>query len=304
MEVTDIAGLVKGAAEGAGLGNKFLSEIRTVDGIFHVVRAFEDEVIAHVEGSVDPVRDLDVITGELRKKDIDFVKGAIDKIEKVALRVDKSKKADLEILQKLLKHLEDGKNARDNDWGTKEVEVINPLNLLTAKPVVYLVNLSERDYIRKKNKHLLAIVKWVKEHSGADPIIPFCAALEQFLVATPEEDGLKYLEEKKTTSAIPKIIQTGYKAIYLINFFTVGPDEVRAWTLRQGMKAPDAAGAIHTDLKDSFICAEVFSYDDIHELGSEASVKSEGRYHRRGKEYVVSDGDIILIKAGKARGKR
>eukprot|EP00897_Mesotaenium_endlicherianum_P001167 jgi/Mesen1/11050/ME000099S10489 len=263
LEVHDIAGLVRGANEGQGLGNAFLSHIRAVDGIFHVCRAFDDSDVIHVEDTVDPIRDLEIIHNELRLK--------------------------------VKEWLQDGKDVRLGEWKALEAEVLNQFQLLTAKPVVYLVNLTEKDYQRKKNKWLAKIHAWVQEH-GADPIIPFSGVLESALADMPEDEVKKYCEEKQLISALPKIVKTGFAAINLIYFFTSGPDEVRCWQIRKNLKAPQAAGAIHTDFERGFICAEVMKFEDLKELGTEVAVKAAGKYRQEGKTYVVQDGDIIFFK--------
>lgn len=307
LTIYDIAGLTKGAAEGEGLGNAFLSNIRAVDAIYQVVRCFDDAEIIHIEGDVDPVRDLKIISNELILKDIDFVKKAKESTEKLARRGGQSMevkqaKDDLETMDKIIGMLEEGKKVYHGDWSPKEVELINSLFLLTAKPTIYLVNLSERDYIRKKNKHLLAIKQWIDEFSPGDTIIPISICLEEKLVLmSSDEERNAELEKLGTTSALPKIITTMRQALGLISFFTCGPDEVREWTIRKGVKAPAAAGVIHGDLQKTFILADVTHYPDLIEYGDEASVKANGKLMQKGKAYEVEDGDIIYFRA--AAGK-
>jgi obg-like ATPase 1 len=300
LTVIDIAGLVKGAASGQGLGNAFLSHIRAVDGIYHVVRAFSGEEVVHVEGEVDPTRDLEIIREELRLKDIEFLTKSVDMARK-GIRGhenDKVRKFELDTLEKLLKWVEvDQREIRHGDWSPKEIEeILNPLQLLTAKSAVYLVNLSEDDYTRKKNKWLPKIKAWIDANSAGDPMIPFSGALEHALSTMGSADREKFLTEKTITSALPKIILAGYQALQLIYYFTSGADEVRAWTIRRGTKAPGAAGVIHTDFERGFIMAEVMRFIDLKELGDENSVKGAGKYHQKGREYVVEDGDIIYFK--------
>ncbi|CAL4997312.1 unnamed protein product [Urochloa decumbens] len=296
LEITDIAGLIRGAHAGDGLGNAFLSHIRAVDGIFHVLRAFEDTDITHVDDTVDPVRDLETITEELRLKDIEFVNKKIEDLEKSMKRSnDKQLKVEHELCVRVLKHLQDGKDIRLGDWKAADIEILNTFQLLTAKPVVYLVNMSEKDFQRKKNKFLPKIHAWVQEHGG-ETILPFSCAFEQKLVDMPEDEAAKYCAENQITSMIPKIIKTGFAAIHLIYFFTAGPDEVKCWQIRRQTKAPQAAGAIHTDFERGFICAEVMKFDELKELGSESAVKAAGKYKQEGKTYVVQDGDIIFFK--------
>jgi len=296
LEITDIAGLIRGAHAGDGLGNAFLSHIRAVDGIFHVLRAFEDSEITHVDDTVDPVRDMETISEELRLKDIDFMNKKIEDLEKSMKRSnDKQLKIEHELCERVIKHLQDGKDVRLGDWKAADIEILNTFQLLTAKPVVYLVNMSEKDFQRKKNKFLPKIHAWVQEHGG-ETILPFSCAFEQKLVDMPEDEAAKYCAENQLTSMIPKIIKTGFAAIHLIYFFTAGPDEVKCWQIRRQTKAPQAAGAIHSDFERGFICAEVMKFEDLKELGSESAVKAAGKYKQEGKTYVVQDGDIIFFK--------
>ncbi|CAG9946642.1 unnamed protein product [Clonostachys rosea f. rosea IK726] len=308
LTVYDIAGLTRGSSTGAGLGNAFLSHIRAVDAIFQVVRCFDDAEIIHIEGDVNPTRDLDIISEELRLKDIEFVEKALENQKKKTRMGGQSlelKKARLEqeMIEKILAWLQDGKDIRKGNWTPKEVEVINPLFLLTAKPVVFLVNLSEKDFIRKKNKHLPKIAEWVKEHATGDPIIPISVSFEERL--TRYETEAEALEEQKNVgaqSALPKVIHQMRKALQLASFFTTGTDEVRQWTIRTNTKAPQAAGVIHGDFEKTFIQAVVYNFNTLKELGDEGEVKAKGKIMTKGKEYVVEDGDILLIKAGAAKG--
>jgi len=297
LSVTDIAGLVKGASQGKGLGNAFLSHIAQVDAIFHLVRAFKDTEVEHVEGEVDPVRDLDIITTELLAKDLDLIKTQCDIVGKVVARgQDKSKKGELETMQKVQAWLEEGKDVREGEWSLKDVDVICKLPLLTAKPIAFLVNVSAVDYIGKKNKWLKSIYEWVQKRSPGAAIIPFSGAFEQQLADMPADKRPQYLEENKTQSALNKVITQGYETLDLVHYFTCGEDEVRAWTIREGTKAPQAAGVIHTDFERGFISAEQMSYTDFKELGSEAAVRAAGKYKSQGKLYVVQDGDILFFK--------
>ena len=197
----------------------------------------------------------------------------------------------------MLEWLKEGKDVRLGEWKHNEVYLINEMQLLTAKPCVFLCNLSEKDYVRRKNKWLVKVHQWVQEHGGGT-IIPFSGALEQKLVDMPEDEAAQYLASlgENVTSALTKIIKTGFSTINLIYFFTAGQDEVKCWTIRKGFKAPQAAGTIHTDFERGFICAVVMSYDDLHEAGSESEVKAKGKYRQEGKAYVVKDGDVIFFK--------
>ncbi|KAF2495990.1 hypothetical protein BU16DRAFT_459783 [Lophium mytilinum] len=307
LTVYDIAGLTRGASTGAGLGNAFLSHIRAVDAIFQVVRCFDDAEIIHVEGDVDPIRDLEIISDELRIKDIEFTEKAHEAIVKQTRRGGQSLemkklKEEQATIERILEMLKDGKDVRKGNWSPKEVEVINPLFLLTAKPVVYLINLSEKDYIRQKNKHLPKIAQWIKENAPGDPIIPISVCFEERL--SRFETQAEVDEECKTIGAksgLPKVIVTMRKVLNLGSFFTTGTDEVRQWTLRNGTKAPQAAGVIHGDFEKTFIQVIVYNFNVLKEEGDEATVKAKGKVLTKGKDYIVEDGDILLIKAGAAK---
>lgn len=296
LSIVDIAGLVPGASEGAGLGNAFLSHINAVDGIYHVVRGFSDPDVIHTEGEVNPVRDLEIIHSELIAKDRQSCQTKLEDAERAVKRFnEKEAKEDLELLTRVMAYFDNGKMIKDGEWSNKDIDMLNKYLFLTAKPIVYLVNLSTEDYIRKRNKWLPGIQKWVEEHGGG-PIIPYSVALEVNLFNMSPEERQKYLEDNKTTSMINRIIRTGYIILDLIYYFTAGTPEVRCWTIRKGTKAPGAAGVIHTDFERGFICAETMKYEDFVELGSEAAVKAEGKLRQHGKEYEVEDGDIIHFK--------
>ena len=304
LNVTDIAGLVKGASEGQGLGNAFLSHIKVgnlavdsfqffsclmfqaCDALFHLCRTFEDPDITHVEGDVDPVRDLDIINEELRLKDIEYFDKVYDEVERKYVRGgDKTFKNEYEILSKIKKLLiEDKKHLRFGDWNQNDIEVLNKHLFITSKPMIYLVNLSEKDFIRKKNKFLPKIKEYVDKNDPGATIIPFSGAFELKLMEMESEDEKKaYQEETKCTTTLDKIIVQGYKALQLVYFFTAGPDEVKAWTIQRGFKAPQAAGRIHTDFEKGFIMAEVMKFDEFKEHGSEAGVKAAGGYRQQGQ---------------------
>ncbi|XP_066997861.1 obg-like ATPase 1 [Anabrus simplex] len=304
LNVVDIAGLVKGASEGQGLGNAFLSHIKACDAIFHLCRAFEDEDVTHIEGEVNPVRDLEIITEELRLKDQEYLLAHLDKMERTVLRGgDKKAKPEYDILCKVKSILVDEKKQlRFGDWNANDIEVLNKHMFITTKPVIYLVNLAEKDYIKKKNKWLVKIKEWVDKNDPGSIIIPFSGMFENRLADMDEAERARYLEEVKATSALDKIIVQGYKALQLQYFFTSGPDEVKAWTIQKGTKAPQAAGKIHTDFEKGFIMAEVMKYDDFKEEGSESGVKAAGKYRQQGRNYVVEDGDIIFFKFNAGAG--
>ncbi|XP_063352870.2 obg-like ATPase 1 [Pelmatolapia mariae] len=264
-----------------------------------MTRAFDDEDIIHVEGTVDPVRDMEIIHEELRLKDEEMISPIIDKLEKTAIRGgDKKLKPEYDIMCKIKSWVVDEKKhiRYYHDWNDKEIEVLNKYLFLTSKPMIYLVNLSEKDYIRRKNKWLVKIKEWVDSHDPGALVIPFSGGLESLLQDKSEEERQKYCTEHKTQSALSKIIKAGYAALQLEYFFTAGPDEVRAWTIRKGTKAPQAAGKIHTDFERGFIMAEVMKFQDFKEEGSESAVKAAGKYRQQGRNYIVEDGDIIFFK--------
>lgn len=302
LKVVDIAGLVKGAHEGKGLGNAFLSNINACDAIFHVVRAFSDEEIIHVEGDVDPSRDLTIIHDELRLKDLEYIGKNIGNLEKNMKR-DKKLTIDYETIKKVQDELEKGKWVRNLTFDAKEIEIVNQHLFLTAKPVIYLVNLSVKDYIRKKNKWLVKIKDWIDANDRGAMVILFSGQFESDLLdkETPEEKE-KFLKESEAQSALEKIIVNGYKSLGLIYFFTCGKDEVKAWTIQKNTKAPQAAGRIHSDMEKGFIMAEVMAYEDFKEAGSEANCKAAGKYKQKGRDYVVEDGDIIFFKFNAGAG--
>jgi len=305
LQITDIAGLMRGAHKGEGLGNAFLSHIRAVDGIFQVVRIFEDSDITHVLDTIDPVRDLEIIQEELILKDQATVAAEVHALEKVIMR-EKHRKSELEVYKKCDELLKQNKPVRFGDWKAGDVEYVNNLQLLTAKPTVFLVNMSEGDYIKKKSKWLAKIKQWVDDHSKEAPevIIPICVSLESKCVDMGPEKAAAHLKELGTTSVISKVIKTGYHAINLVHFFTSGTDEVRCWTVRKYSKAPQAAGCIHTDMQNGFICAEVMKFEDYKALGSEAACRAGGKHLQKGKEYVVEDGDILFFKFNAAGLKK
>ncbi|CAB11677.1 hypothetical protein POMI540_3871 [Schizosaccharomyces pombe] len=305
LTVFDIAGLTKGASTGVGLGNAFLSHVRAVDAIYQVVRAFDDAEIIHVEGDVDPIRDLSIIVDELLIKDAEFVEKHLEGLRKITSRGAntlemKAKKEEQAIIEKVYQYLTETKQPiRKGDWSNREVEIINSLYLLTAKPVIYLVNMSERDFLRQKNKYLPKIKKWIDENSPGDTLIPMSVAFEERLTNFTEEEAIEECKKLNTKSMLPKIIVTGYNALNLINYFTCGEDEVRSWTIRKGTKAPQAAGVIHTDFEKAFVVGEIMHYQDLFDYKTENACRAAGKYLTKGKEYVMESGDIAHWKAGK-----
>lgn len=298
LSVFDIAGLVKNAHKGEGLGNNFLSNIAAVDGIYHVVRAFEDEEVLHTEGGIDPVRDLEIINSELIYKDISHCERNLEEVTKVLNRnkKDKVKQDEHNVLTAVLEHLKEHKWIKDKVWKNAEVEIINEFNFLTAKPVVYLVNMSESNFLKQKNKFFKVICEWV-EKNNKGTVLPYSAEFEQKMLTMNEEEQKEYLKDSAVKkSMLDKIAKTGYSEINLIHFFTCGHDEVKCWTIRKGTKAPQAAGVIHTDFEKGFICVEVYKYADLVQYGSESEVKANGKYLQKGKDYVIEDGDILFFK--------
>ncbi|KAJ1900862.1 hypothetical protein LPJ66_001188 [Kickxella alabastrina] len=313
LTITDIAGLVKGASTGAGLGNAFLSNISAVDGIFHVVRAFTDADVVHVEGEVDPARDLEIIHTELRLKDIAMLNKFIEINQRVIDRMggggsveDKKKKDEFNTILKVRDWVASGKDVRKGVWSNREVDAINSQFLLTAKPVTYLANVSEKDYVRKKNKFLPLIKKWIDENNPGDRLIPFSAAFESSVAAIEDpQERAAFIKESGVPTAFPKIIVTGYDQLNLMHFFTVGTGcEVRAWTCRKGAKMPEAARSIHNDIADSLIQVDVMRYEDLKVAGSEAELKATGKLHIRGKDAAIDDGDIVYFRSGMGKAKK
>lgn len=306
--VTDIAGLVRGASEGSGLGNEFLSHIKSVDGIFHLCRGFEDEEVTHVEpGPIDPVRDLDIIHNELRQKDIQAVNKWMSQNEKLAERAGpagKELKEELEVLRKVKTMLEaeDPRDVRSGQWNPKEVEILNKHLFITAKPMVYLVNLPKKAFIKKGSKFLPKVVEYVAKRGCGDMVIPFSVVFEKELVEAEERgEKDKYLSEcEGAVSSLPRVIHAGYEVLDLIHYFTAGEVEVRCWSIRKGTDAPNAAGVIHTDFLKNFISADVTPFKDYKECGSDAKCKEMGKTRQQGRTYIVQDGDICFFKIGKA----
>mgnify|MGYP004567947427 FL=1 len=299
IEFVDIAGLVKGASKGEGLGNKFLSNIREVDAIVHVVRCFESDDIIHVEGSVDPARDIETINLELIFSDIEMAQRRLDKTAK-ALKGDKSLQGEVDFLKRLIAHLENGLPARSVEINDEtEQNVLDTTALLSAKPVIYACNMSEEDFTSgiESNKNYNA-VKEISEREKAE-ILPICAALEAEISGLSDEEKVMFLEELGLErSGLDRMIQKCYHLLGLISYLTAGKPEVRAWTIKQGTKAPQAAGKIHSDFERGFIRAEVINFDEfINECGgSMTAAKEKGLVRSEGKEYVMKDGDIVLFR--------
>ncbi|WAM30808.1 redox-regulated ATPase YchF [Caldicellulosiruptor naganoensis] len=294
IEFVDIAGLVKGASKGEGLGNKFLSHIREVDAIVHVVRCFDDSEIVHVEGSVDPKRDIETINLELIFADMEVLERRIEKTRKLA-RNSKEAAHELEILEKIYSTLESGKMARTLKFDDEEdLKFVNSLNLLTFKPTIYAANISEKD-IGKENEYV-KVVKEIASQEGSEVIV-ICAKLEEEIAALPDEEKKEFLKELGIEkSGLDNLIQAGYRLLGLISFLTAGEKEVRAWTIKKGTKAPQAAGKIHSDFERGFIRAEVVPFDVLVECGGFAQAKEKGLVRSEGKDYVMQDGDVVIFR--------
>lgn len=292
IEFVDIAGLVKGASKGEGLGNKFLANIREVDAIIHVIRCFQDDNIVHVAGSVDPVFDKEVIDTELQLKDLESIEKKITRIEKIAKSGDAKAKKELETLQMFKQGLESGKNARAIEVEKEDLETVRDLHLLTIKPVLYVANVDEGS-ILTGNKFVEQLKEKVKEENAE--VIILCAAIEsQIAEFEDQEEKAMFLSEYGLDeSGLNKLIRAAYKLLDLITYFTAGVQEVRAWTIKKGWKAPQAAGVIHSDFERGFIKAEVIKLNDYQLLKSESACRENGKISIEGKEYIVQDGDIM-----------
>ena len=294
IEFVDIAGLVKGASKGEGLGNKFLSNIRATDAIVHVVRCFEDSNITHVEGSTDPLRDIEIINLELIMADIEMVERRIDKAQKAAKGGDKRFLKEAELFTRLLEHLNEGKLARTFPGSEDEMALIATSDLLTLKKTIYAANLGEVDVANPEgNRHYLAVKKLAEEEGSQ--VLPICAKLEADIAELddPEEKAMFMEELGISQSGLDLLIQRSYALLGLISFLTAGSDECRAWTIKKGTKAPQAAGKIHTDFERGFIRAEVIAFEDLKACGSLANARAKGLVRSEGKEYVMQDGDVV-----------
>ena len=295
VEFVDIAGLVRGASRGEGLGNKFLSHIREVDAIVHVVRCFEDENVVHVDGSIDPIRDMETINLELIFADLETIEKRIDHNKKLQKTGDKKIIAEGALLERIKAHLESGKPVRNMKTSEAEAETIQQLFLLTTKPVIYVANISEDDIGSNDNPHVKAMYRQAaEEHAEA---ITVCARLEEEVAELSLDEKKAFLEEMGIEEAgLDKLIKACYRLLGLISFLTAGPKEVRAWTIRNGDRAPQAAGKIHSDFEKGFIRAEIVPYDTLVELGSMQACKEKGLVRSEGKEYVMQDGDVTLFR--------
>ena len=296
IEFVDIAGLVRGASKGEGLGNKFLSHIRDVDAVVHVLRCFDDADIVHVDGSVDPVRDMETINLELVFSDIEHLERRIDKAKKL-VRGDKSLQKTLDLYERIKATLENGLPARSIDFTDDERSLMGDLDLLTMKPVIYVANVSEDEAagVSPDNEYHNAVAARAAEENAE--LIPVCAGIEAEISELDPEEKAVFLEDLGIAeSGLDRLIRTGYATLGLISYLTAGPKEVRAWTIKKGTKAPQAAGKIHSDFERGFIRAEIVSFDDLIACGSMNAAKEKGLLRSEGKDYVIEDGDVVLFR--------
>lgn len=295
IEFMDIAGLVAGASKGEGLGNKFLSHIREVDAIVHVVRCFDNEKIIHVSGSVDPIRDIEVINLELALADLEQVSKKLEKDSKLVKTGDKALIAGVNLMTKIKAVLEEGKPARSLTYSEEEEKLLRNYSLLTAKPVIYVANIAEADIMKGTNDYVEK-VKVFAQQDGASCIC-LCAKIEEELISLPEDERQLFKEELGIEqSGLEKLVIASYDLLGLMSYLTAGEKEVRAWTIKKGTKAPQAAGKIHTDFEKGFIKAEIVSYDDLMESGSYLKARESGKVRIEGKEYIIQDGDVVLFR--------
>ncbi len=295
VEIVDIPGLTKGANKGEGVGNKFLGDIRNTDALIHVLRCFDDSNLPHIDGSVDPVRDIETIDFELQVKDLESVEKKIQRLEKVSKSGDKEAKHGIEVLTKVKNHLESFQNVRTLDLKVEEKKFINDIFLLTVKPVMYVCNVDESSAI-SGNAYVDSVKEFLEGHETE--ILVIAGKIEADIAELEEEeDRSAFLEDAGLSEpGVNRLVRSAYSMLDLISFFTVGPKEIRAWTIKVGMSAPQAAGVIHSDLERGFIRAEVIKYDDFISLGSEHACKEKGKLFVEGKSYVVGDGDILHIR--------
>lgn len=296
IEFVDIAGLVKGASRGEGLGNKFLSHIREVDAIVHVVRCFDDINIIHVDGSVDPKRDTETINYELIFADMEMLERRIDRVTK-SMKGDKSLASELELLKRVYAALEDGQSARSLEYNEDEMKIMKGISLLTLKPVIYAANMDEATFANgiENNDYYKTLCEIAKAENAE--VLPICASLEAEIASMSDDEKAMFLEEiHLEKSGLDRMVTACYSLLGLISFLTAGEDECRAWTIVKGTKAPGAAGKIHSDFERGFIRAETISFEDLMECGDMAKAREKGVLRSEGKEYVVQDGDIILFR--------
>ncbi len=295
VEFVDIAGLVKGASKGEGLGNKFLSHIREVDAIVQVVRCFEDPNVVHVDGNINPLRDIETINLELIFADLETLDKRLEKATK-NLKADKKYQSEIDLIKKIKENLNKGIPVRALEFNEDEQEILKDMFLLTAKPIIYIANISEEQISNAENEEMVKQVKEYAEKENAE-VIPLCVKIEEELSGLDEQDKKEMLEALGLDeSGLDKLIKKSYSLLGLISFLTAGEPEVRAWTIKKGTKAPQAAGKIHSDIERGFIKAEVISYEDLMKCGSMVSAKEKGLVRQEGKDYIMKDGDIVLFK--------
>lgn len=293
IEFYDIAGLVKGASQGEGLGNKFLSHIREVESIIHVVRCFENDNIVHVDGSVDPIRDIETINLELILSDLETLERRADRTQKLVRSGDKGAKRELELMERLKLHLESEKPVRTFECDVEESAIIRGFFLLTSKKVLYAANISEEDLMAGHENAMVGKVRDYAMLEGSG-LVTICARLEEELSGLEEDEKLEMLAEYGLQeTGLDKLIRESYRLLGLMSFLTAGPQEVRAWTIRMGTRAQDAAGKIHSDIQRGFIRAEIITYDALMQCGSESAAKEKGLFRLEGKEYIMKDGDVV-----------
>jgi len=296
IEFVDIAGLVKGASKGEGLGNKFLSHIREVDSIVHVVRCFEDGNIVHVDGSIGPKRDIETINLELIFADLEMLERRVDRTRKLVKSGDSKIKLELEVLESIKAHLESGKPARSMSFDSEQQQIVDQIFLITLKPVLYAANVSENDLSSLEDNRFLAELKEMAASEDAEVLV-ICAKVEEEIAQLADDEKADFLEAMGLDeSGLDKLIKASYEILGLISFLTAGPQEVRAWTIIKGSKAPQAAGKIHSDFEKGFIRAEIVAYDDLMTCGTYTLAKEKGLVRSEGKEYVMQDGDVTLFR--------
>ena len=294
VEIVDVPGLAKGSSQGEGVGNKFLADIQQTDALIHVLRCFDDDNLPHIEGSVDPTRDLEIVDFELQVRDLDLIERKMERVKKLVSVGDVSAKKDLQLLDVYKNHLENFGNARTVPVEEDDRKVVHDLQLLTEKPVIYVCNVDDSSAV--KGNEYVEQVKAALNDESLDVII-IAGELEAEISELDSTDRADFLEDAGLKEpGVNKLVRAAYHTLNLQSFFTAGPKEVRAWTIKKGMKAPEAAGVIHSDLERGFIRSEVMKYGDFIELGSEHAVKNAGKFHVEGKNYIVEDGDIMHIR--------
>lgn len=295
IEFYDIAGLVKGASKGEGLGNKFLGHIREVAALVHVVRCFEDENVVHVEGKIGPLSDIETINLELIYSDLELIVKRIDRTKK-ALRSDKSLQIEIDLMERIDAVLEQGQSARTMEFTDEEDKIVKTFNLLTYKPIIYVANVSEEDATSGVDNAFVTEVRKFADSENADVVVT-CAKIEQEIAELDDEDRIAFLQDLGLSeSGLDKLVKASYHLLDLISFLTAGPQEIRAWTIRRGTKAPAAAGKIHSDIERGFIRAETIAYNDLITVGTMSAAKEKGLVRLEGKDYEVKDGDVILFR--------